>query len=83
LSVISSRRCDYPAPLLLGRQLRERIARPAFLKASRALQIVELAENFHTHDFAERDGRPAWRIVNCASNAFARRFDVLKCDHEF
>src|SRR5205823_2685961 len=83
LSVIAGGRCDDPARLLVGRQLRECIARTAFLKTSCALQVVELAENFHTRDFAERDGGPAWRIVNCVSNAFARRFDLPKCDHEF
>ena len=82
LSVIASGRGDDAALLLVGRQLCEGIPCTALLKTSRALQVVELAEDLHAGDFAERDGRRARRIVNGPSNAFARRFDVLEGDHQ-
>ena len=41
--------------LLVTRQLCQRIARAPFLEASRALQVVELAENFHAGDVAQRN----------------------------
>src|SRR5215216_2940812 len=77
-----ARRCgDDSALLLVVRQLCQRIACAAFLKTSRALQVVELAENLHASDLAERDGRRARRIVNCAHDAITRCFDVLERDH--
>jgi hypothetical protein len=82
LSMIASGGRDDTALLLVGGELSERITRAALLKTSRALQVVELAENFHARDFAEWDGGPTRRIINRISNALARRFDVLKSDHE-
>jgi hypothetical protein len=55
LRVVASRGGDDATLLLLGRKLRERIARPAFLKTCRALQTLELAEDFHAGDVAQRD----------------------------
>jgi hypothetical protein len=80
--MIASGGGDDTALLLIGGELRERITRAALLKTSRALQVVELAENFHARDFAERDGIPARRIINRISDALACRFDILKSDHE-
>ena len=74
---------DDPALLLIVRQLCKRIARAAFFEASGALQVIQLAENFHASDFTERDGARRRRITNRLRNAFARRFDVLKCDQAF
>jgi len=69
--------------LLVARQLYKRVAGTAFLKASCPLQVVELAENFHPRGFAERNRGRTGRIINCASNAFACRLDVLKCNQAF
>jgi hypothetical protein len=68
---------------LIVRQLCKRIARAAFFEASGALQVIQLAENFHAGDFTERDGGRARRIINRVRNALARRFDVLKRDQAF
>jgi hypothetical protein len=80
--VIAGRGGDNTALLLISGELSERITRAAFLKTSRPLQVVELAENFHAGDFAEWDGGPTRRIINRISNTLTRRFDVLKSDHE-
>jgi hypothetical protein len=69
--------------LLVTRQLCQRIARSPFLKASRALQVVELAENFHPGDVAQRNGGRTRGTINRVRNSFARSFDVLKCDQAF
>ena len=70
------------APLLLfGRKLRKRVACAAFLKTSGPLQVVELAENFHAGDLAERDGMPTGRVVDSACDPVAGRFDVFEGDH--
>src|SRR5436190_19455238 len=69
--------------LLVTRKLYKRIARAPFLEASRTLQVVELAENLHAGDVAQRNGRRTWGIINRVRNSFARRFDFLKCDQAF
>ena len=79
---VIARRSRNDAPLLLiGWKLRERVARAAFLETSGALQVVELAENFHAGDFAQRNRWRTRRIINRAFNAIARLLDVLKRDH--
>ena len=62
LRVIAGRSRDDAALLLIGRKLRERVARAAFLETSGALQVVELAENLHAGDFAQRNRRRAGRV---------------------
>ncbi len=52
LRVITGRSGDDAAFLLIGGQLRECVARAAFLKTSGPLCVVELAENFHARDLA-------------------------------
>ena len=52
LGVIASRRRDHASFFLIGRKLRERVARASLLKTSGALQVVELAKNLHAGDFA-------------------------------
>src|SRR4029434_1484195 len=69
--------------VLVARQLCQRIARAPFLEASRALQVVELAENLHAGDLAQRNGGRTRRIINSVRSAFARGCDVLKCDQAF
>ena len=69
--------------LLVTRQLCQCIARAPFLEASRTLQVVQLAENLHAGDVAQRNGGRTWGIINRVRNSFARRFDVLKCDQAF
>ena len=81
LCVISGRRRDHAAFLLIGRKLSKRIARPAFLKTSGALQVFELAKNFHAGDLAQRNGWRAGRIKHRAFDALAGRFDVFERDH--
>jgi len=49
--VIACRGGDDTAFLLFDGQLCKGIPRAAFLKTSRALQVVELAKNFDTRDF--------------------------------
>jgi len=61
----------------------EDVARASFLKTARALQVVELAENFHAQGLAQRNRMLAGRTVNRASDAVARRFDVFERDHPF
>src|SRR5438093_11896696 len=68
--------------LLFTRQLCQRIARASFLEASRTLQVIELAENLHAGDVAQRNGGRTWGIINRVRKSFARRFDVLKCDQD-
>ena len=80
--MIASGGGDDTALLLVGRELSERITRAALLKTSSALQVVELAENFHARDFAECDRGLTRRIINGIGNALTRRFDVVKSDHE-
>src|SRR4029450_894478 len=82
LSVITSGGGDDAALLLISGQLRECITRAALLKTSGALQVVELAENFHTRDFAECDRGLTRRIINLIGNALTRGFDVVKSDHK-
>ena len=79
--MIPGGRCNYPTLLLLGRQLRQSIARPAFFEASGALQVVQFAINLHAGDLAQRNGGRAGRIKDRAFNAAARRFDVIERDH--
>ena len=81
LGVVAGRGRDHAALLLFGRQLRERVAGAAFFEAAGALQVIELAENFHAGDLAERDRRLARRIINGAVDPLARRLDVLQRDH--
>jgi hypothetical protein len=78
--MIARRSCDHPALLLFLRQLSERVACAAFLKTSGPLQVIQLAENFGPRQFAQRNRRQAWRVVDRIRNAFSRRLDVLKCD---
>jgi hypothetical protein len=63
--------------------LGQRITRAPLLEASCSLQIVQLAENLHACDFAQRDRMRTRRIVNRIRNAFARRLDILKRDQAF
>src|SRR5215470_7591506 len=81
--MVSGRSGNDSALLLIMRQLRQRVSRPAFLETSCSLQVVEFAENFQAGDFAQGDGRRTRRIINRIRNSFARRFDVLKCDQAF
>ena len=81
--MVACRSGDDPALLLFARQLRKRIPRSAFLEAPGALQVIQLAENFHAGDVAQRNGGRTWGIINRVPNSFARRFDVLKCDQAF
>src|SRR3977135_723124 len=81
--MIARRSRNDPALLLIGRKLCERVACAAFLEASRPLQVVQLAEDFHPRDFTEWDGGRTRGIVNRVRNSFARRFDVLKCEQAF
>src|SRR5882724_6392917 len=52
LSVIAGGCRDHATFLLIRRQLGQSIARTALLETSSALQVVELAENFHGRDLA-------------------------------
>src|SRR5437667_5106871 len=79
--MVASRGRDHAPFFLVGRQLDKGVARASFLKTARALQVVELAENFHARGLAQRDRRPAGRIVNRVGDAVARRFDVFERDH--
>src|SRR4029077_4708582 len=81
--MVARRSSNDSALLLVTRQLCQRIARASFLEASRALQVVELAENFHAGDVAQRNGRRTRGIINRVRNSVARSFDVLKCDQAF
>ena len=81
LGVIAGGGRDDAALLLFRRQLRQGVARAAFLEAAGALQVLELAENFHARDLAQRNRRLAGRIINRALDSLPRLFDVLQRDH--
>ena len=81
LGVIARGGRDHAAFLLVGRQLRESVARAAFLETAGALQVVELAENFHPGDLAQRNRRLAGRIIDRAFDSLPRLFDVFERDH--
>ena len=81
LRVIAGGCGDHATFLLIRRQLGQSVARTALLETSGALQVVELAENFHARDLAQRDGVTARGVVNRTSDPFARRFDILERDH--
>src|SRR5205814_1299008 len=81
LSVIARGRGDHAALLLIWWQLSQSVTRAAFLEASGALQVVELAEDLHTRDLTQRNGIWAGRIVDRAGDALTRRFDIAKPDH--
>ena len=55
LGVISGGGRDYTAFLLFPGQLGQRVPRAPFLKAAGALQVVELAEDRHSRELAQRD----------------------------
>ncbi len=78
LGVITRGGGDDAALLLFRRQLRERVPRAAFLEASGALEVVQLAINLHPRDLAQRNRVRARRVIHCAFDAFARDRDVLE-----
>jgi hypothetical protein len=81
LCVIAGRCRDDAALLLFGRELGKRLPCAAFLKTSGPLQVVELTENLHAGDFAQRNGMLTGGIINCGSNAITSRFDVFERNH--
>ena len=81
LGVVAGGGRDDAALLLFRRQLREGVARAAFLEAAGALQVLELAENLHARDLAQRNRRLAGRIINRAIDSLPCLFDVFQRDH--
>src|SRR5437870_9945540 len=81
LSVVAGGRSGDAAFFLVVGQLREGIARAAFLETSGALQVVELAVDLHAADLAQCDGRRTWRIEDRAGDTFARGSNVIERDH--
>jgi hypothetical protein len=65
---------------LFRRQLREGVARAAFLEAAGALQVIELADDLHAGHLAQRNRFPAGRKINRALDPFSRRLDVCQAD---
>lgn len=80
--MISSRGCDNSALLLISRQLGQRIARAAFLETAGPLLVIELGENFHSRELAQRDRFRTGGIIDRAVDAFSGGFDICECDHE-
>ena len=76
--MIAGRGGDDAYLLLFGGELDERVARAAFLEASGALKIIELAMNLHPGELAQRDGLWARRFVNRAFDARGGFFDVVE-----
>jgi len=81
LGMIAGGSRDNAAFFLFIRKLDQRVARAAFLKTSGALQVVELAEDLHAGDLAQRNGWRTRRMEDGAFNALVRGLDVLERDH--
>src|SRR4051812_39825646 len=77
-SVVPGRGGDHSALSLGSIQLKQGIARAAFFKTARALEMFELAKNIHASGFRQRDRARRWR--DPAFDAQRGRLNISKAD---
>jgi hypothetical protein len=74
--VVASGGGDDAALFLFARQLRESVARAAFLEAAGPLLIIELAVNFEPGELAQGNRFSTGRLIDGALDAAAGCFDI-------
>jgi hypothetical protein len=81
LGMVARAHRHHAARALAGRELREPIARAAFLERGGELQVLELEEHLRAYDLGERLGFHAGRLQHVAAQAFGGGLDVLEAEH--